>query len=400
MRAVLRRPDFRLLFAAVVASMIGDSALVLALAIWMKQLTASNALAGLAVLTVVAPAVISPLLGWVVDRFRRRRFMIAILLITGAVLLPLFAVRDAGDVWIIFVVGVLYGAAALMTGGALNGLIKELLPEELLAQGNGALQTMRQGLRLVGPIGGAGLLTLWGGPALTAVVMGFLVLAAAIVTALTVHEEAPARPEHHWRAEMVAGVRHLAGHPALRRVVLGMALSLLVIGLVETLIFAYVDEGLHRGPAFISVIVCVQGIGGLTGGLVAPRLVRALGEVGVTAVGVAAFSLGFAGLVYPNLVLCFASALLDGVGIPVIIVGFATLLQRVTPPELIGRVSGASDALISTPQAISIALGALLVSLVDFRLLFAGMAVLLAGAAWYLWSGRSLSAPAGSAPGA
>src|SRR4051812_24354996 len=55
MRAVLRRPDFRLLLAGVVAAMIGDSALVLALAIWMKQLTDSNALAGLAILTVVAP---------------------------------------------------------------------------------------------------------------------------------------------------------------------------------------------------------------------------------------------------------------------------------------------------------------------------------------------------------
>jgi MFS family permease len=227
MRAVLRRPDFRLLFAGVVASMIGDSALLLALAIWVKQLTDSNALAGVSILAVVAPAAISPLLGWVVDRFRRRRFMIMILLITAGVLLPLFAVRDADDVWIVFVVGVLYGAAALMTGGALNGLIKELLPEELLAEANGALQTVRQGLRLVGPIGGAGLLTLWGGSVLVAAVVACLLLAATVVTALKVHEEAPRPPEHRWRAEMVAGVRYLAGQPALRRVTVGMALTLL-----------------------------------------------------------------------------------------------------------------------------------------------------------------------------
>jgi MFS family permease len=393
MRAVLRRPDFRLLFLGVVASMIGDSALLLALAIWVKQLTDSNALAGISILAVIAPAVVSPLLGWVVDRFRRRPFLVVIHLATAAVLMPLLAVRDAADVWIIFVVGVLYGAATLMTGGALAGLIKELLPEDLLAEANGALQTVRQGLRLVGPIGGAGLLTLWGGSALTAVVVGCLVLAAVFVAALKLQEEAPATPEHHWRAEMIAGVRYLVGQPALRRVTVGMALTLLVVGLVETLIFAYVDQGLHRGPAFVSVLICVQGVSGLAGGLTAPRFVRAIGEVAVAATGVAAFALGFACLTYPILVLGFVASLLVGVGIPLIIVGFATLLQRVTPPALIGRVSGASDALISTPQAISIAMGAALVTLVDFRLLFGVMAVLLAGAAWYLWAGRSLSAP-------
>jgi hypothetical protein len=192
----------------------------------------------------------------------------------------------------------------------------------------------------------------------------------------------------------MAGVRYLKGQAALWRATLGLALTLLVVGFLETLIFAYVDQGLHRPPAFLSVIVCVQGIGGLTGGLVASRLVRLMGEVAVTAVGVAAFALGFAGLVYPNLLLCFVAALLTGVGIPAMVVGFSTLLQRVTPPELIGRVSGASDALIATPQAVSIGMGAVLVTLVDFRLLFAAMAVLLAGAAWYLWAGRSLSAPA------
>ena len=42
MRAVLRRPDFRLLFSGVVSTMIGESALLLVLAIWVKDLTGSS----------------------------------------------------------------------------------------------------------------------------------------------------------------------------------------------------------------------------------------------------------------------------------------------------------------------------------------------------------------------
>ena len=42
MRTVLRRPDFRLLFGGLLASMTAESILLLALAIWVKDLTGSN----------------------------------------------------------------------------------------------------------------------------------------------------------------------------------------------------------------------------------------------------------------------------------------------------------------------------------------------------------------------
>lgn len=73
MLAVLRRPDFRMLFAGVVATMVGESALLLVLAIWVKDLTGSSSLAGLTLFMIVAPALAAPVLGWVVDRFRAGR---------------------------------------------------------------------------------------------------------------------------------------------------------------------------------------------------------------------------------------------------------------------------------------------------------------------------------------
>ena len=68
-------------------------------------------------------------------------------------------------------------------------------------------------------------------------------------------------------------------------------------------------------------------------------------------------------------------------------------MQRVTPADLLGRTSAAAEALISAPQALSIGAGAVLVSVVDYRLLFVVMAVFVTAAAVYLWAGRRLALP-------
>jgi MFS family permease len=393
MRAVLRRPDFRLFFIGIVATIVGDSALLLVLAIWVKSLTGSSSLAGTTLFAVAAPALAAPLLGWAVDRFRRRPFLVVALLLTAVALVPLFLVHDRTRVWMIFVVAFLYGVSALMTGAATNGLIKELLPEELLAEANGAIQTVRQGLRLVAPIGGAGLFAAVGGGALAALDIACLLIGAGAIAALRVREAGPEPAQLNLYGEMTAGVRYLFGTASLRRIVIGLIIGITVLGFIETAVFSYVDEGLHHSPFFVSVIVCIQGIGGLTGGLVAAKVVRRFGELAASGIGIGAMGLGSAAFAYPSLLLGLAGAVVLGLGVPVAIVGSYTLIQRVTPSGLLGRVSAASDALIGTPQALSIAGGAALAAVLDYRLIFVLIAVGLFGSALYLWVGRRLSPP-------
>ncbi|MEV1285711.1 MFS transporter [Micromonospora sp. NPDC049679] len=397
MRAVLRRPDFRLLFAGMVASMIAESILLLALGVWVKDLTGSDGLAGATFFAIIAPMVLAPLVGWFVDRLRRRPFFVAVNIATAVILTPLFAVRERTDIWIIFVVAALYGLSYIALSATLNGLLKEIVPAELLVDANGALQTVKQGLRLIGPLLGAGLYTAFGGWTLAAVgAVGFLTAAAA-GAAIRVRDAAPIPTEPRWLAEVGAGVRHIAGEPALRRVVTGAVLILIVLGFGETLYFAYVDQGLGRGPAFLGVLLSAQGIGGLVGGLGSSAVVRRLGEVGAVATGAGLFALGSLALVHPTLWLAVPAIVSTGLGLPVAVVGLNTLIQRRTPPHLLGRVSAASEALVSGPQAAAIGGGAVMVGLVDYRLLFLLLGVAMVGVAGYLWQGRRLSPPAPSA---
>ncbi|WP_348651036.1 MFS transporter [Micromonospora sp. WMMD812] len=393
MRTVLRRPDFRLLFGGLLASMTAESILLLALAVWVKDLTGSNGLAGGTIFAIIAPMTLAPLVGWFVDRYPRRPFFVVANLATAALLTPLIAVRDRNDVWIIYLVAALYGLSYLTLSAALSGLIRQLVPVELLAEANGVLQTVRQGLRLIGPLAGAGLYAAIGGGALAVIGMAGFLVAAAVVAALRTAEPSPPGAGPRWPAELGAGLRHLAGERALRRALLGYGLGSLVMGFTESLIFAYVDHGLRRDAAFVGVLVTVQGIGGLVGGLCSPGVVRRLGEVGTLAAGIAFFGPAALALAYPDLRLGVAALLLAGVSLPLTMVGLNTLIQRRTPPRLLGRVTAAAEAVVSGPQAVSIGTGALLVGILDYRLLFVltGLVTLLAGG--YLWHARHLTPP-------
>ena len=400
MRTVLSRPDFRLIFGGLLASMTAESILLLALAIWVKDLTGSDALAGATIFVIIAPRALAPLVGWFVDRYPRRRVFVVTNLAMALLLTPLFAVRDADDMWIIYGVAGLYGLSNLTVGAVLSRLIRELVPADLLGEANGVLQTVRQGLRLIGPLAGAGLYALVGGDMLAAVGMAGFLIAATVVGGLRLAEPADqptgnCTTARRWPVELVVGLRHLVDEPAIRRALVGYGLGSLVMGFTESLIFAYVDQGLGRDAAFVGVLVTVQGIGGLVGGVFSAAVLRRVGELGTLAAGVAFFGPAALALAYPNMWLGFAAVLMAGVSLPLTLVGLHTLVQRRTPPEVLGRVAAASEAVIRAPQALSIGAGALVVGVLDYRLVFVlvGLATLLA--AGYLWRGRRLSPPAG-----
>src|SRR5689334_5863839 len=119
----------------------------LALGIWVKSLTGSSAAAGLVFFAFAVPGIAAPAAGLVVDRVRRRRLMIATDLVIAAVVSSLLLVHGRDQVWLIYVVTVLYGGSAVVFGSAQSALVAEMLPERLLPAANAALQTASEGMR-------------------------------------------------------------------------------------------------------------------------------------------------------------------------------------------------------------------------------------------------------------
>ena len=136
MRAAFQQRGFTLLFAGLFTSMLGDSLMLIVLAIWVKSLTGSNGAAGLTFFFMVIPTLAAPVAGMFVDRAKRRTVLIWGNLVTALCMAPLLLVHDKDQVWIIYVVAFLYGVSWVVIPGALNGLLKEMLPEEALVDAN------------------------------------------------------------------------------------------------------------------------------------------------------------------------------------------------------------------------------------------------------------------------
>lgn len=394
-RELFRDPRFRLVFAGEVSSAAGDSVMLIVLMIWVKELTGSSGLAGAVMLAMAAPALASPLLGWGADRVRRRPFLVWVNLTSAAALVPLLAVHDRRHIWIIYAVAVAYGVSFSLNGAGMAGLLKELVADGRLADANGGLRTVREGLRLVGPLAGAGLYATTGAGTVVLIDIASFLVAAVCFLLLRVAEPAAARTGLHWATEAAAGFRHVFAEPVLRRTALALGAAFLVFETVEAGVFAYVDSGLHRPATYVGVLMTVMGVGSIAGGVLAPRLIRRAGEATGVAAGLAGLALGVGPLVYARVWLGLVAVPFAGFGTSLALVAFATAMQRRTPGPLLGRVSTASDLLIGVPQTVSIAAGAVLVSVVDYRWMFGTVAVALVVIATALLAAgrRGLPAP-------
>lgn len=159
--------------------------------------------------------------------------------------------------------------------------------------------------------------------------------------------------------------------------VAGMAAA----GLGSGVLYAIIDDGLGRAPAFAGVLSAVQGGGAVLGGLAAGRIMarpgrRIAGETLLGAVGGIVLAAALLLRAVPWLPAVLAGSLLTGVGLPWAIVAAFTAIQRGTPPAVLGRVSATANSLIFAAPAFATPAGALFLRWGGYRPVLLGSAVL------------------------
>jgi MFS family permease len=379
---VLRDRDAGLCLSGVVVSGFGTSALWLASGVWVKDLTGSDGLAALCMLAMWVPTLAGPLLGTLADRGRRKPLLIGVNLLLGALLLTLVSVDAPGDLWLLYAVLFVYGAAGVVHEAAESALVATAVDPSLLGDFNGLRMTATEGMKLLAPLVGAGLYAAYGGASVALLDAATFVLATGVYALLRVREEKPAPDRGGRRRRSAAGARHLWAHPLLRPLVLAGGATMLCAGLNGALVYAVVD-GLGHPPAYAGVLYAVQGAGSVAVGLLSGPALRRLGARRFGAYGITLLALAMALRAVPSDPVALVCSAAIGAGLPAVLIATLTSVQRETPGALLGRVTATAHTLVYTPNVAGLAAGAALVELVGHRpvLVALGVALLVTAAA-------------------
>ncbi len=376
---------------AVMVSGFGTSALWLASGVWVKDLTGSDGLAALCLLAMWAPTLAGPVLGTLADRYRRRPLLIVLSLSMAALLLTLCAVDGPEELWLLYAVLFVYGAAGTVHDAAESALVAGAVDGSLLGDFNGLRMTAGEGMKLLAPLAGAGLFTAYGGSGVALLDAASFLAAALVYMSLRVREERPDRVREGGRGATAEGARHLWGDTVLRPLVLAGGVTMLCAGVSGALTYAVVED-LGHSPAYAGVLYAVQGAGSVTVGLLSGPVLRRLGARRFAAYGIGLLAVAMALRAVPYDPVAWASAATIGVGLPAALIAVLTEVQRRTPGPLLGRVTATANTLVYTPNVIGLAAGAAMVELLGPRAQLSGLGVVLGVTAAALLAQRPASA--------
>ncbi|MEV6161271.1 MFS transporter [Streptomyces sp. NPDC052052] len=366
---VLRDRNARVYMTGVIISGFGDSAMLLAAGVWVKELTGSNSLAALVGFCSWAPTLAGPFIGTLADRMRRRTLLIATSLTLGLIMMAPLAVRSSQDVWLLFAAPTSVGVGTVLMDAAETALIASAIPSKLRGDFNGLVRTAIESNKLIGPLIGAGLFTLFGGPTVALLNALSFLLAAAAFALIRVREAVPARRAgQKWTAETAEGIRYLWRHPMLRSLVVAGGCAMAASSLSSTATYALLDIGLHQPAAYAGVLTSLQGVGSIISGLAAGALLRRLPARALSVVGLIVFTLGVLTRLTDLIPVVLGGSLLIGLGLPWPLISALTAVQKETPNELLGRVAATANTLVFAPTGLALLAGSAMVAVLDYRM--------------------------------
>lgn len=357
--------DFRLLWAGMTVSFTGDGFYLVAIAWASYEL--SNVPTAFSVVSVAwsLPMVLFLLFGGVVsDRFERRKVMIAADLLRCAVMAGLGTLALTGllEFWHLIAFAALYGVGQALFNPAFGAIVPDVVPKDLLVQANSLDQFVRNlSERLAGPALGGLTIALFGGGvegagAAFLVDAGSFVVSAAFLSRIRPH---PVRRSNEGSPvkEITEGIRFARSQPWLWGTLLSAALTLLfVIGPFEVLIPYLVKNKLGGGSEDVGWVMAAGGVGAIVAALIMSQ--RGLPRRHIVFM-YSAWGAGMALMLpYAFLTEVWQAAAVEALAFGLFTCGmvvWGTLMHRLVPTDLLGRVTSLDWAVSTALLPVSFA---------------------------------------------
>jgi MFS family permease len=364
------RRDLVIALVGRTASTFGDGVALVALTLRLQADGAHPYEVGLLLAAGVIPQLLlARPIGRLVDAHDSRRLLVGGGLAEVAATIPLIFLHSVA--LIVLLVAVL-GAAASVTGATWSALIPRVVGDDHLAEAISAQQSLNV-LVLVGAPAVGGLLAGAFGTgvplALDAATFGVVTAAAALVRTRRVPEVVPTVDGPSRSRD---GFAILRADRVLAPLLVGVALVVLLVGMVDVVLVYLVRDTLHAGGAWYGVVEASWMAGMVAGSLRAGRVRIERGQVRATIAGAALACAGLAGFaVAPAVAILVPLSVLGGIGNGYAGVCLSTLLMARTPDSARGRVSAAANAVIGGAQGASLLLGGLVAVVLSPRAIYA-----------------------------
>jgi hypothetical protein len=235
-------------------------------------------------------------------------------------------------------------------------------------EANAALNVAFSATFVLGPVLGGAAVAALGAPAGLLINAGLFLIGGALIIDLHPHVEEAGGDSV--RARLLAAWSHIKEAPSLRGLLLAEAVALVFFESGGPIEVAYVKSTLHAGDRGLGLVLATWGAGAVLGSLVFARLIR--GSLGALLIGgTVAIGLGYIGFaVAPSLVFACLAALIGGLGNGLQWPSLISVVQRLTPQRLHGRLMGAVESLGAVCLGIGLSLGGALVALSSPRIAF------------------------------
>ncbi len=358
---VLKNRNFLALWIGQIISQFGDRLAQMALiGLYLKQ-TAGISLShsvpvmrNLFFFSTLPILLFSPVAGVYVDRWSRKKTLIATdLLRAGLILLiPLLAGYTDG-MWSVYGVIFLVFTVTCFFSPAKSAIIPNLVKKgELLAANS--LSNITRLIAMIGGVTAGGIIVAWTGTKMSFYLdsLSFLLSGLAIL-AIKIKEDPP--PEEskggigRVAKELVAGLNFIRKKKRVKFVATSLFILMGASGIGYLLVTVFVTKALNLGTIGLSVLATFLGIGMLAGSLIyghfGEQIEREKVIVGGTLIcGVCAVLLGGSKSLF---LLSLGVSIIGFIASPIMIAAY-TLTQELTPDKIRGRVFSALEVIINS----------------------------------------------------
>lgn len=370
-REAFASKGLRRLQLALAGSVVGDWAFSIALAVYAYNIGGAETVGLLALARWTVAAFAAPFLSLLADRYRRRSVMLAsdsirLLATAGAAV----AVWTSASALIVYTAALIVTAVSTAFQPAQTALLPSLTssPEQLTAA-NVVTSTIESVGTFLGPALG-GVMLVWTGTGTVMAIDSLTFAWSLLMLSGIPRGERPIRPEQSegFLAEIAEGFAAVGGNARMRLIMGLFGVQTFVCGTINVLIVVMALQLLGTGESGVGLLNAAIGVGGLAGSVVAAALVGRGRQSLNFAGGLVAWGLPIALIaVFTNTGFALAMLVVVGVGNVLVDVAGMTLLQRVAPDEVLGRVFGVLETVFSLTIGLGGAAAPLMIHLLGIR---------------------------------